>query len=448
MRFYDREIELKALEKVHQRLETSSRLSVVTGRRRIGKTRLIRQFCAEHESLYFFVSRKNEEILCAEFMGYIKELFPGDSFGSYSSLIDVFRLLFDLSRVRPLIVVIDEFQELLQVNPHFYTELQNLWDSRKEESKLHLIVSGSIYSMMHRIFLDYGQPLYGRADILLKLKAFPIATLVEILKEEGAFSAENLLSAYILTGGIPRYVEILRDNGALQKEAAIDQVFSEYSIFAEEGKNLLIEEFGREYGVYFSILELIASGKSSRVEIESILQMSTGGYLERLENDYELISQFRPLGAKKGSRSVKYKLNESFLAFWFAFFHRYRSAIESSNIQYLKERYEEHYPQFAGYWLERLYSDIFMQSGKFNQVASYWETGFKNEIDLVALNDAEKRMVLAEIKMQKKNHRREELVRKSAKLKEMYWDYQLEYQYLSLQDLSRFADGIQAPDIM
>lgn len=442
MRFYDREAELKALEKVHAQLESSSRLSVITGRRRIGKTRLIRQFCADYESLYFFVSRKNEEILCAEFMGYVKELFPQDSFGSYSNLIDVFRLIFDLGKRRPLIVVIDEFQELLQVNPHFYTELQNLWDSRKEESQVHLIVSGSIYSMMHRIFLDYGQPLYGRADILLKLKAFPIATLVEILREEGAFSAENLLSIYVFTGGIPRYVEILRDSGALNKEEAVEQVFSEYSIFAEEGKNLLIEEFGREHGVYFSILELIASGKSSRVEIESILQMSTGGYLERLENDYELISLFRPLGAKKGSRSVKYKLNESFLAFWFAFFHRYRSAIESSNIQYLKQRYEEHYTQFAGYWLERLYADIYMQSGKFNQVASYWERGFKNEIDLVALNDAEKRMVLAEIKMQKKNLRKEELVRKSAKLKAMYPDYRLEYQYLSLEDLSQFANGV------
>jgi uncharacterized protein len=435
MRFYDRESELKALYKVNEQLQHCSRLSVITGRRRIGKTRLIRQFCIDKESLYLFVSRKSEEILCDEFMGYIMDLGMLPAYGRITRLIDIFSLLFDLGAQRELIVVIDEFQELLQVNPAFFAEFQNLWDKRKEGSHLHLIVSGSVYSMMHRIFLDYGQPLYGRADLLINLKAFPISTLAEILEEEAAYSAENLLACYILSGAVPRYLEILRDNNALAKDRAIDLIFSPYSVFADEGKHLLIEEFGRDYGVYFSILELIAGGKNSRVEMESIMESSVGGYLDRLENDYKLISQYRPVNAKKGSRSVKYKLHDPFLAFWFAFFYRYRSAIESSNMEYLKQRFAENYPQFAGYWLERLYADIYQQSGEYNIIGSYWESGFHNEIDIVAINDAKKLMVLAEVKMQSKNIRKEQLVKKSEKLRRQYPDYHIAYHYLSPDEL-------------
>ena len=435
MRFYDREQELNALQKVHEQIHSASRLTVVTGRRRIGKTRLIRQFCEGHDSLYLFISRKSEEVLCDEFVGYVEELFEHRSYGRITRLIDIFKLLFDLGEQRELIVVIDEFQELLQVNPGFFADFQNLWDSRKQGSRLHMIVSGSVYSMMHRLFMEYEQPLYGRADLMIKLKAFPISTLAQILREEEVFNAENLLASYIVTGAIPRYLEILRDAKALNKDSAVDHIFSAYSVFADEGKNLLIEEFGRDYGVYFSILELIASGKTSRVEIESILESGVGGHLERLENDYSLITQYRPFNARPGSRSVKYKLDDPFLAFWFAFFYRYRSALESSNTQYLKDRFREQYSQFAGYWLERLFADIYLQSGEYNRVSSYWESGFTNEIDLVAVNDAAKLMLLAEVKLQKKNIRKELLVQKASKLQVQYPDYRFEYRYLSMEDL-------------
>jgi len=438
MRFYDRQTELDALQKVQKGTNTASRLTVLTGSRRIGKTRLIQHFCAKQKSLYFFVSRKSEELLCTEFMGLIQETIQLTPHGKISRLLDVLRLLFEYGKSNPLIVVIDEFQELLQVNPAFFSEFQHLWDTNKEHTHLHLIISGSVYSLMRKIFLDYEQPLFGRADLVMNLKAFPIKTMKEILEDNGAYSADNLLANYILTGGIPRYLEILQDYKCSTKETAINQVFSAYSVFADEGKNLLIEEFGRDYGVYFSILELIATGKSSRVEMESILENSIGGYLDRLENDYSLITQFRPFNAKPGARSVKYKLNDPFLAFWFAYFHRYRSAVETYNLDYVKQRFLQDYNQFAGYWLERLFTDIFRQCGLYSLVGSYWESGFQNEIDLVAINETQKLLILAEIKLNKKNIRKEQLVKKAAKLITQSPDYTIEYRYLSLEDLAEY----------
>ena len=104
-----------------------------------------------------------------------------------------------------------------------------------------------------------------------------------------------------------------------------------------EGRNLLVEEFGREYGTYFSILELIAVGKTARSEIESVLEIHSGAYLAKLEDEYALIAKHRPINAKPGGRLQKYYLRDNFLSFWFRFIYRNLSAIETGNFGYVRE---------------------------------------------------------------------------------------------------------------
>jgi AAA+ ATPase superfamily predicted ATPase len=117
----------------------------------------------------------------------------------------------------------------------------------------------------------------------------------------------------------------------------VDFILKDNSPFLNEGKNLLIEEFGKDYGTYFSILELIAQGKTGRSEIESILEKPTGGFLDRLENDYHLIERYKSIHAKPKSRSQKYLIKDNFLKFWFRFIYKNRSAIEMGNFAYVKE---------------------------------------------------------------------------------------------------------------
>ncbi len=138
--------------------------------------------------------------------------------------------------------------------------MQNIWDSYKDASKMNLILSGSIYSLMKKIFENKKEPLFGRANHKILLKPFTFLTLEEILEEHHpSYNNEDLLSFYILTGGVAKYVELLIDNKAFTFEKQLDLVFDENSLFIDEGKNLLIEEFGREYTTYFSILSLISS---------------------------------------------------------------------------------------------------------------------------------------------------------------------------------------------
>lgn len=164
---------------------------------------------------------------------------------------------------------------------------------------------GSIYSLMHKIFEDSQEPLFGRADRTLQLKPFSISQLNEILEKKSLTGKrDSLFTYYLLTGGVPKYVEILLTEGIFQEKEIFEFVLTDNSPFLHEGKNLLIEEFGKEYGVYFSILELISSGKTSRTAIESILQKEIGGHLDRLESYYGMIEKYRPIQASHKRTSL------------------------------------------------------------------------------------------------------------------------------------------------
>ena len=285
MKFYNREKELKNLQDIEKLSQISSKMSIIVGRRRIGKTKLIKE--AYKNSTYFFVSKKDESLLCEEFIAILQNSLDIKILGEFRKFSTLFEYIMQLAKTRAFTLVIDEFQEFLSINSTIYSDMQNIWDSYKDNTKLNLVLSGSIYSLMKKIFEDKKEPLFGRANNKIHLKAFDIATLKKILKDHYVnFINEDLLSFYTLTGGVAKYVEIFVEKNAFTLESQLNLIFDEHSLFLEEGKNLLIEEFGKEYTTYFSILSLISSSKTSRSEIESILERNIGGYLDRLENEY------------------------------------------------------------------------------------------------------------------------------------------------------------------
>lgn len=246
-------------------------------------------------------------------------------YGEFRTFKSIFGYLMELSKTTNFTLIIDEFQDFHSVNSSIYSEIQNVWDANKDNSKINLILCGSIYSLMNRIFENAKEPLFGRATARIHVKSFDINTIKTILQDyTSENNNENLLAFYLFTGGVAKYVEMLVHAGAYSLEDMVNVIFSENSLFLDEGKNVLIDEFGKEYGNYFSILSLIANSKTSRSEIESILNISIGGYLDKLENDYALITKVRPILAKPGTKNVKYKLNDNFLNFWFRFIYKYR----------------------------------------------------------------------------------------------------------------------------
>lgn len=284
MRFFDRTKEIASLREIRRMSKDNAQFTVVTGRRRIGKTSLVWKAYEDEPILYFFVARKAEGDLCEDYRLEIEEKLGIPTMGRAEHFADVFEFLMKLSTERPITLFIDEFQEFFRVNKSVYSDMQRIWDLYSTKARMNLVVCGSIYSMMTKIFKDRKEPLYNRQTRFMTVRPFTPAVLKEILKEYYPdHTSEDLLALYSFTGGVAKYVQLLVDSGATTKSAMLDHIIKADSIFLGEGKAILIEEFGKDYGVYFSILSAIARGKTSRSEIENVVGREIGGYLTKLE---------------------------------------------------------------------------------------------------------------------------------------------------------------------
>src|SRR5574344_931500 len=198
MRFYNREKELKNLQEIEKLSQNSSKMTIIVGRRKIGTKKLIKT--AYKNATYFFVSKKDEALLCEEFISILQNSLDIKILGEFKKFSTLFEYIMQISQSRSFTLIIDEFQEFLSINNTIYSDMQNIWDSYKDSTKLNLILSGSIYSLMKKIFEDKKEPLFGRANNKINLKTFDINTLKEILKEHYPnFTNEDLLSFYTLT---------------------------------------------------------------------------------------------------------------------------------------------------------------------------------------------------------------------------------------------------------
>lgn len=439
MKFYDRDQELTELTKLFGQAQNTARMAVLTGRRRVGKTLLSLEFVLNQKHLYFFVTKKSEALLCEEYITEIKRLFPEiPVIGEIRTFKDIFQLLLQIVQKESFILLVDEFQEFYNINPSIYSEIQKLWDLNKNHCRLNVIFIGSVYSLMYKIFQNSQEPLFNRADRIFSIGPFSIKTIHSILHDYRIKDAKVLFDYYVLTGGMPKYIDLFVENKVFAFDEILDFMIGVSSPLINEGKNLLIEEFGKEYGTYFSILELISVGKTARSEMESILQFNVGGFLDRLEKDYAIIAKYKPINAKPNSRFQKYRIIDNFLNFWFRFIYRNRSAMETGNFDYIKDVIKRDYTTYAGTILERFYHDLFAQTNRYNRIGSYWEKGNQNEIDLVAVNDMKKEIVVADVKMNKEKTDLEMLKQRAKRIIADYPRYKFQWLGLGLRDVENF----------
>ena len=399
-KFYDREREMNLLHDMQQQAFSDySRFVVLTGRRRVGKTSLVYRLMEDTKEqapgLYFFVGRKTEATLvrtfCEEVRMKLGEYVP-EGIVTFRSLM---QLLLEIGKRRKFTLFVDEFQEFDNVNAGVFSDIQELWDRYKNETNVCLIVSGSIFRMMEKIFKDEGQPLFGRDDCTIRLQPFTTATMREILGDYKAdYTNEDLLALWTITGGVARYIEQLMNNRCTNMKKMIHYVCSSGdSFFIDEGRSVLIQEFGKQYGTYFSILDQIAHGDVTQSEIEASLGVKVlGGQLKILDEKYGIIQKKRPVGAKSGSQTVRYEIQDNFFRFWFRYIHRYASLIEIGNLPALEQIMLNDYTTFSGISLERWFRQKMMESHRYKIIGGWWQRGGVNakgnkdefEIDIVA----------------------------------------------------------------
>jgi len=337
MRFYNRETELKTLGKACA--GDYSEMVVITGRRRIGKSRLVNEFLKGTDAIKVLVVPKEEKQLAADFsesMTDKKGFRP--SFNNIKEALDYFLL-----KSETRILFIDEFPNLLEVNPSLPHEFQRAWEQYRDSSKKVLIFSGSYVGMMDKIFTKRKAPLFGRAGHTILLQPLPLDIVWEMQRDLGILDPVEQIRNFCVLGGVPFYYELLERRG---KGNVISSLFFDVDApLREEGLNILRQEFGAAYKKYFSIIEAIGAGLVSQSEIADRLgtkQTTLSKYMASLQRDFRLVDRTVPYG-QNPLRSKKgiYSIRDNLTAFWFSkVYGKSRPPTEKEVNDFVSRRFE------------------------------------------------------------------------------------------------------------
>ena len=437
MKFYDRYREIAELKRLNDLAEKSSQLTVLVGRRRIGKTTLLlRAYEGERDVVYFFVGKKSEKLLAEELQAAMKEKLGMDIRGKVGTIAELVEMAMQESQSRRVTLIIDEFQRLSETGEEIITEIQRVWDTNHATSHFHLIACGSIYSMMQHIFEDRKEPLFGRKTARINLRPFGTGVLKEILRDHNpGYTTDDLLMFYAITGGVAKYASQLMDNGSTTESKMIEAVCNGSSPFLQEGTELMVGEFGKKYQIYYSIMELIAKGMTTQAEIDGVIGKNTGRYLDTLESEYSLITRNRPMWSKPGCQGVRYEIDDNFLLFWFRYIESNRFLVEQEKYELLKEEIERGYPEWSGHILERYFRQKYGEKDRVTEVSHWWDSKGENEIDMIAIEKLDRRATIAEVKRNKKKYSETTLRAKVEKIEKNLRGYEVTLCGLSMEDM-------------
>jgi AAA+ ATPase superfamily predicted ATPase len=441
MRFFDRETEFEKLREIEDLSHEVAQFTIITGRRRIGKTEMVKKFYENRTMLYFFVARKAEADLCDIFIEEIRTKLHipiMDSKGM--SFATIFKFIMELSQNQHITLFIDEFQDFYRVNPSIYSDMQNIWDNYKNKAHINLIVAGSVNTLMNKIFKNKKEPLFGRQTSTMHIRPFKPSVLKEIMAEYYPnYKKSDLLAIYTLTGGVAKYVELLIDRKKFTEKKMLDMFFERDSYFLPEGKNMLVDEFGKDYGIYFSILTLIAQGRNTRSELEQTLNIKElSGYLKNLSEEYGLISKMQPIYEKSTNKNVHYTIDDQFLKFWFRFVYKYTHIIEAGGNEKLRTIAERDFTTVSGKSLEHYFNEVLKETGNYTRLGYWHDRKGENEIDIIAEDEVDNKIEFIEVKRQAKNFDEEILRGKVESFMNTvgsFNGYEIIYRGLSIEDM-------------
>ena len=419
MRFVDREREIELLKKARERSRKKLYTVAIYGLRRVGKTRLLREFLREGD-LYFFVNRgKSSMSLLREYSEIMRKNGVLGKREKLKGWEDFFEVLFERFEGT---IAFDEFQDFRFVEPAVYPTLQRFIDEREEKKNLLMIFTGSTVGMMERLFKDSKEPLYGRIKRELRLEPLNIKGSYEMAKELRIENIDDFIVLYSVFGGFPRYWVAVEDEGleGENAERILEELIFSYSApLEEEVPRILSLEFGKRSGLYYDILEAIANGATSPGKI--------AGYLNRKETSitrqlHELVNYFKLVGYDKailGKGSVLY-IKHPFLNFWFRFIQPKLSEYEL-NREKLWEDVKGNLPDYVGKMFDFTCREILRFAEDYLPfkpalVGRHWghhrEGGKRRtyEIDIVALDAERKRALFGECKWRKRAHDGERLI--------------------------------------
>lgn len=385
MKFYGRVQELSLLSRLYQKHPA---FVVITGRRRIGKTELIKEFIKDKPAVYFFVDpHKSINILIAEFADIIREQLSLPTYITFPTPEAFLEFLFTIDH--PFVVVFDEFQRFMSIYPSFISQLQRLWDLRGRESNLMLLISGSSVGMIRKIFIDDKAPLFRRSDAIITMKPFPISECREILTDIGISNPDDQLDLYLLFGGIIYYYQMLEKYECSSLTSALDTlILGDLAPLRAELSSLMIEEFGSAHLTYYEILGAMAEGKSTQKSIADRTHIAPGSlppYLIELSEILGIIEYRVPVTDQPGrSKMGRYLIKDPFVRFYCRYIYRNMSEYTRGRYDHIREKVLTEWKGFAGPTFEELVRESLVPLlHEYEKIGSWWNRK-GDEIDLLA----------------------------------------------------------------
>lgn len=392
--FVDREDELRLLEETYK--QNKSSLIILYGRRRIGKTELVKQFIKEKSHIYFLADTRMDKDNIREMQRAISSQIQNPLFErvEFSDWIELFRESERLLEER-VIIVVDEFPYLIESNKAIPSIFQKIWDLILSEKDVCLILLGSSISMMEDHTLDYRSPLYGRRTAQLQLQPLKFKHLGRFLP----YSMEDLVKVYGVTDGVPLYL-LKFDSGLDFEENLKENVFRVGKFLYQEAEILLKQEL-RETARYFSILKAIAYGKHRFGEVANFTELDKSIISKYLNNlaVLRLIKKEYPVTQKKEIRNARYVFSDNYLNFWFRYVYPYRSLIEEGKIERLFDSIKDDFNSYLGFVFEKVCKEFIWDQElpfEFTRLGRWWHKD--REIDIVALNEETREIAFFEVK--------------------------------------------------
>ena len=405
MEFIGRKEELAKLEAEYGR---EGGFVVIYGRRRVGKTTLIKEFLKQKTAFYFLATEELETQSMKRLAGVIGRTIQNSLLQKavFTDWLDLFQMIADYEPDKKKVLVIDEFPYLVKVNPAFPSVLQNAWDEVLRERNVMLILSGSLIGMMQRYALSYESPLYGRRTAQMRLLPLPFTDVYKA----GRLPFDKAVEQYAVTGGVPRYLEFFADNRKLIEQLK-DVVLSKNGFLYEEPFFLLKSEAVTAVN-YFSIIKTIADGNNKLGKIARALGQDTSAltpYLSTLA-DLGFIEKKTPVTEKNPEKSRKglYFIADNFIRFWFRYVYPYKGELELDNMQIVLDEIDRDFTEkFVAFAYEDICRNIFAdlcRKGALafvpSRIGSYWlnDCDGDTEIDIMAVDSKNKRIFAGECK--------------------------------------------------
>ena len=387
--FYCREEELKSMNRRYEK--NRFECIVIYGRRRVGKTALINEFCKGKPTIYFSaLSASSQENLDALSKAiYTCKNSDSTSAPTYRSYEDALDEITRMSKQQRLVFVIDEYPYLAKAEKSFSSRLQHIIDHQWQDGQLYLILCGSSMSFMEYQVLGYESPLYGRRTAQFKIQAL---TYREMTKFHPELSNQDQALLYGVTGGIPHYINKLDIDDDLD-EAILENLFNTSSYLFEEPENLLKQEL-REPAIYNSVISAIAGGASRLNEIATKVGLESGictKYLKVLL-DLGILKKETPITEKIGKKTI-YAIDDNFFRFWYRFVPRNMSVISTGRMRQVYEPAAKHfYSDYMGLVFEKMCQEYLKRYAAdlpilLGDVGQWWGTDAKTrkeiQIDIV-----------------------------------------------------------------